>query len=846
MSNFISKLSCDCCKQFGEQVQLLPVDNTHIEIRFQPIMVPNPHHVSLKIQTVPVNPTVAVIKQGCVPGAQLDFLRQKLQTMIADSENPQFVPEIMSIFNQFVSNIKEAEPLRDNASVMTPGMRISVALQQTDTNATNRSAFYHENSFTLKQISKTDPEIQSFLNQLSNEHKNDLLINNYLIQYLLAHQQIKTGEEEYEKLQTELLSNKLIEFRIPYSAFRYKTEMQRYLNDYDLTKEQIQMLSKPVQQIFSNKFKYFAERFTNPIFLGKGGFGEVCLCTSKTDNKEYAVKKVALPDDDRTVNNILQEIRTLIKLQSQFVVQYYNAWTEAEAIVAQECTDYFNNVQDVTFNNNNKNQNQIEEHNANFDDFKSKTEYVYEEVYEEEMEETQQEQEEVLPLESTSTIKTRKSELGQISAPSSSISNVPMNKVLFIQMEYCKGQTLNNLIYSKQELHTDTKWKITIQLISGIAYIHKQNIVHRDIKPDNIFLTESNDIKYGDFGISLNFSTEQCKNIAGTKQYMAPEMVFSQLSQKEFQKCDIYALGLTLFELWVLKTTEHRTTYFYQLKNSIAQKDQACSIFEDFRSDQPDIYNVIRKMCEPDPEERYSIAQLMAYPAIFAKMNVKQYIEQIKDEIDTVQKEQIVKTIIDSTVLQKPAPTLLQNDFFKITDLCNILVQQFTQLGFDLQYIQNLLTYTTSLRSVSTFLNQLKMVGMDKRIQINCEYLPILNYIHFGIEKPAVYELLIRNEPCIGLVFQNSKLVEIMEFIVQKLKEKRNYCKITVFYQGKMQQVENINYKQAILKMWDGFQDYQFVVRAGFGKGVEEEYASGGCCNGITQLIVRPICYVDL
>jgi len=91
--------------------------------------------------------------------------------------------------------------------------------------------------------------------------------------------------------------------------------------------------------------------------------------------------------------------------------------------------------------------------------------------------------------------------------------------------------------------------KICFEVALALEYLHKQQIVHRDIKPDNIFLSSKNEIKVGDFGLCADFSAGKIKTRKriGTLPYMAPEMCSK--GGKHSWECDIWALGVTFIEL---------------------------------------------------------------------------------------------------------------------------------------------------------------------------------------------------------------------------------------------------------------------------------------------------------
>ena len=120
----------------------------------------------------------------------------------------------------------------------------------------------------------------------------------------------------------------------------------------------------------------------------------------------------------------------------------------------------------------------------------------------------------------------------------------------YIVNEYVKGQTLRDFLDFKKKFQVNEACRIMLQLCDAVIYIHSKNIIHRDIKPQNIYYDTNGDVKLGDFGISylLNstFNINENKRVMGTAQYLAPEIVKGHLPT--FQT-DIYAIGITFYEL---------------------------------------------------------------------------------------------------------------------------------------------------------------------------------------------------------------------------------------------------------------------------------------------------------
>ncbi|XP_074601814.1 nimA-like kinase isoform X2 [Brevipalpus obovatus] len=134
-------------------------------------------------------------------------------------------------------------------------------------------------------------------------------------------------------------------------------------------------------------------------------------------------------------------------------------------------------------------------------------------------------------------------------------NNYEWNGKLFIEMEYCSGGTLQDFLAQLCKLLKEIEI-LTIfgQIISAIVYIHDQNILHRDLKTANIFMTRENVFKIGDFGISKDLNTHRvgASTVVGTPHYISPEMCEGKTYDK---KTDIWALGCILHETACLQKT---------------------------------------------------------------------------------------------------------------------------------------------------------------------------------------------------------------------------------------------------------------------------------------------------
>ena len=124
---------------------------------------------------------------------------------------------------------------------------------------------------------------------------------------------------------------------------------------------------------------------------------------------------------------------------------------------------------------------------------------------------------------------------------------------MYIQMEFCDNQTLRNAI--DNDLYQDHKrvWRMFREIIEGLLHIHSQGMIHRDLKPVNIFLDSSDQVKIGDFGLattnikagdtldrSVSEEHPDMTGQIGTAMYVAPEINAGKVIAAYSQKVDIY------------------------------------------------------------------------------------------------------------------------------------------------------------------------------------------------------------------------------------------------------------------------------------------------------------------
>src|SRR5688572_23480786 len=120
------------------------------------------------------------------------------------------------------------------------------------------------------------------------------------------------------------------------------------------------------------------------------------------------------------------------------------------------------------------------------------------------------------------------------------------DNVFFIVMEYVHGETLENLIAARGALDLNRALDFTCQICNAVDHAHHAGVIHRDLRPANVLITENDMVKVADFGTSRFLEiAAHGTTVIGSPPYMAPE----QFSGKAVFASDIYSLGVTMYQM---------------------------------------------------------------------------------------------------------------------------------------------------------------------------------------------------------------------------------------------------------------------------------------------------------
>ena len=216
----------------------------------------------------------------------------------------------------------------------------------------------------------------------------------------------------------------------------------------------------------------------------------------------------------------------------------------------------------------------------------------------------------------------------------------------FIAMELLRGQPLNEVFRSGQLPPIQRRVEIVARVCDGLDYAHRAGIVHRDIKPGNIFQLSNGTIKILDFGIAKIDSSDATRTgmLMGTVDYMSPEQVRSVKSLDG--RSDIFSAGVVLYQLLFRRRPFSTEDLGATLHAILHRQPPGYSLFD--RVFPADLAGVLKRSLDKRPEARFSRAAEMseALDRIAATLGGRAGTEL----------EERITEVIDSGVLEQREP----------------------------------------------------------------------------------------------------------------------------------------------------------------------------------------------
>ncbi|XP_065542741.1 eIF-2-alpha kinase GCN2 isoform X1 [Lathamus discolor] len=350
------------------------------------------------------------------------------------------------------------------------------------------------------------------------------------------------------------------------------------------------------------QFSRYYNEFEELKLLGKGAFGAVIKVRNKLDGCYYAVKRIRVNPASKQFRRIKGEVTLLSRLNHENIVRYYNAWIEKHEHPVPTVSSSETNEDKrmptkagvFTFN---AEETSVVEANAPPPVLTSSVEWstscersssnkfsgadpessdddddgdgVFSQSF---LPTTDSESEIIFDNEDENSKGQLPDEEGHEKNSHGGEDRAPVIQTvhyLYIQMEYCEKSTLRDTI--DQGLYEDTSrlWRLFREILDGLAYIHEKGMIHRDLKPVNIFLDSDDHVKIGDFGLATDHPanavvSKQEENhsdssamsdpsgnltgMVGTALYVSPEVQGSTKSTYN-QKVDLFSLGIIFFEM---------------------------------------------------------------------------------------------------------------------------------------------------------------------------------------------------------------------------------------------------------------------------------------------------------
>ena len=183
------------------------------------------------------------------------------------------------------------------------------------------------------------------------------------------------------------------------------------------------------------------------------------------------------------------------------------------------------------------------------------------------------------------------------------------NQNAYFILDYQPNKTLSELLGKRHLTEIEIK-HYGFELLLAIEYLHKRNIIHRDIKLSNVLLSEKMEVRLCDFGLAIDNGIEYQKNVCGTPNYIAPELLNHKNGLKYSFEIDIWAFAVLLYTLFFNKTPfeeKAKGKTKYNIQNIVYTFPKEIPISKEAK-------DLISSILVKNPNERPKIDEIKASP----------------------------------------------------------------------------------------------------------------------------------------------------------------------------------------------------------------------------------------
>ncbi|KRU23949.1 Stk1 family PASTA domain-containing Ser/Thr kinase [Clostridium botulinum] len=234
------------------------------------------------------------------------------------------------------------------------------------------------------------------------------------------------------------------------------------------------------------------------------------------------------------------------------------------------------------------------------------------------------------------------------------------NNIHYIVMEYVDGKTLKELIVEKGKIDPKETVRISKQIASALVCAHRNNIIHRDIKPHNILVTKEGIVKVTDFGIAKASNSATITNsskVMGSAHYFSPEQAKGSFVDS---RTDIYSLGIVMYEMLVGKVPfdgeSPVSVAVKHIQNEVvAPKEIDGKIPEGLNS-------LVLKCLEKNPVKRYQTIKNLEEDLARIENN-----ENILNGSSNISENDVTR-VMDTAVINDKIKEMAQNDEYEEDD----------------------------------------------------------------------------------------------------------------------------------------------------------------------------------